>query len=420
MIDLSQKEKDMRDGKEGPLLKFAMSLVLKAADIWQAPKLIEASFAHIDACHYYGQAHLDFARKLEREGATFPIPSWTNTVPVSLTASDGREENNQAFVDGAKEVAEIYERIGCKPVWTCAPYQLPDGPKFGDQIVGSESNAVSFYNAVVGARTQKYGDFLDVACALTGRVPFTGLHRDESRIGQIELDVSQLPEALRQEEEICHLIGIIMGRDTGSKVPVIRGLPSSTHRDSLKGIAAAGAASGGVAMFHVLGVTPEAPDAETAYQGRTPERIQKVTVADLDEAKALVSSVRSGPVNMVALGTPHFSYDEFQRLAVLIDGRKVHPDVTFYVSTSRFVAQMVQDSGAMDIIERAGVQVLRDTCTYFSPAVKACNGTVMTNSGKWAFYAPGMLPVDVAFGSLRDCVQSALKGEIVVAPAFEG
>ena len=418
MIELSQKEKDMRDGKEGPLLKFAISLVLKAANIWQAPRLIEASFAHIDACHYYGQAHLDFARKLEREGATFPIPSWTNTVPVSLTGSDGREKNNQAFVDGAKEVAEIYERIGCKPVWTCAPYQLPDGPKFGDQIVGSESNAVSFYNAVVGARTQKYGDFLDVACALTGRVPFTGLHRDEGRIGQIELDVSFLPEELRHEEEICHLIGIIMGRDAGSKVPVIRGLPSSTHRDSLKGIAAAGAASGGVAMFHVLGVTPEAPDAETAYQGRTPERIQKVTATHLDEAKALVSSVRSGPVNMMALGTPHFSYDEFQRLAVLIDGRKVHPDVTFYVSTSRFVAQMVQDSGAMDIIERAGVQVLRDTCTYFSPAVKACKGPVMTNSGKWAFYAPGMLPVDVAFGSLRDCVQSAVKGEVVMAPAF--
>ena len=151
---------------------FAISIVLRAAEIWQAPHLIDASFAHIDACHFNGQAHLDFARKLEHEGATFPVPVWTNTLPVSLIQQDGRAQSDPCFVESAKELANIYRRIGCHPVWTCAPYQLPDGPGFGDQIIGSESNAVAYYNSVVwGADTENTGTSSMFCCALTGRNP---------------------------------------------------------------------------------------------------------------------------------------------------------------------------------------------------------------------------------------------------------
>ena len=412
-VSLSAADRASLEGHNGPLAQFAMSLVLRAAEIWQAPCLVDASFAHIDACHFNGQAHLDFARKLEREGPDFAVPVWTNTLPVSLQQQDGRAATDPDFVESATELAAIYRGIGCKPVWTCAPYQLPGGPGFGDQIIGSESNAVAYYNSVVGARTQKYGDFLDVCCALLGRIPYAGLHSAEGRRGQIEVDLTALAPELLRSEEACQLIGYLMGRHVGTAVPVVRGLPADTPLDSLKGMAAAGGASGGVAMFHAIGVTPEAPDAETAFHGQPPERRLEIRPDLLTEAKKDLSPARQGTLDMVALGTPHFSLTEFRRLAAEIDGKRVHKDVTLYVSTSRFVAESARSGGLLDPIELAGAKVLTDTCTYFSPSVRACRGRVMTNSAKWALYAPGMLPIDVAFGSLKDCIASAVAGEIV-------
>ena len=414
-VDLSAAERADLNGENGPLRQFAMSLVLRAAEIWRAPYLIETGFAHIDACHFNGQAHLDFARMLARDGARFPIPVWTNTLPVSLLQNDGRAANDPNFVAGAREVAEIYRKLGCRPVWTCAPYQLPEGPGFGDQIVGSESNAVAYYNSVVGARTQKYGDFLDVCCALTGRVPFAGLHQDEGRRGQVEFDLTGLSEDVLRHEETCPLIGHIMGERAGSSIPVLRGLRGDTPSDGLKAMAAAAGASGGVAMFHAIGVTPEAPDAEAAYQGGTPEQVHRIIADDLTAAKSSLSTVTSGGLDMVALGTPHFSIHEFRRLAQAIEGQHIHSDLRFYVSTARFVADAARAEGLLDPIERAGIEVLTDTCTYFSPAVRACRGRVMTNSAKWAFYAPGMLPVKVCFAGLEDCVASAIRGEITLS-----
>ncbi len=414
-MDLSPEDRASLNGHKGPLTQFAMSLVSRAGEIWGATHLVDASFAHLDACFYNGQAHLDFARMLEREGARFAVPIWGNTLPVSLLQEDGRAQSDPTFVNGARELADIFRRIGCRPVWTCAPYQLPGGPRLGDQIIGSESNAVAYYNAVVGARTQKYGDFLDVCCALLGRVPYAGLHRPEGRRGQVEIDLTDLGADILCREEACHLIGYIMGRRVGHKIPVVRGLPTDTPLDSLKGMAAAGGASGGVAMFHAIGVTPEAPDAETAFQGHTPDWTLKVTPEILREAKRDLSPARQGKLDMVALGTPHFSLMEFRRLAAAIDGHTVHRDVAMMVSTSRFVAEAARAEGLMDPIERAGVEVLTDTCTYFTPAVRACRGRVMTNSAKWAFYAPGMLPIEVGFGSLEDCVRSAVAGELLWA-----
>ncbi|MDX1402590.1 MAG: aconitase X, partial [Kiloniellales bacterium] len=248
--------------------------------------------------------------------------------------------------------------------------------------------------------------------ALVGRVPLAGLHSDEGRCGGVLFDISALCEERRQSEIFCHLLGLVMGRMSGSDVPVILGLPGSVTKDGLKAIGAAGASSGGVALFHAVGVTPEAPSLEAAFQGREPGKRIEVTEELLEEARVSLCSASAGPLSMVALGTPHFSVTEFQRLVELLDGWKIHPDVAFYVSTSRFVAGVAREKGWLDLLEKAGVSVLVDTCTYFAPAVKAARGRVMTNSAKWAYYAPGMLPVEVAFGDMKDCVEAAIRGEV--------
>ena len=413
-LRLSDSDRALLDGDAGEAMQFAMQVVVRAAEIMGAPHLIDASFAHIDACHYYGRAHLDFAQFFVDRGARFKIPAWGNTLTVSLMPSDVREGADPVTVTESRALAGLYVKLGIRPVWTCAPYQLPNGPGLGDNIIVGESNAVSYYNSVVGARTNKYGDFLDACAAMTGRVPFAGLHTDEGRRAQVCFDINGLPEGLRRSELFCHVLGHLMGRQAGARVPVITGLPPETPTDSLKAIAAAGAASGGIAMYHAVGVTPEAPTLEAATGERGVEETITVTPEMLVAARDSLSSggVVTGSISMVAVGTPHFSLTEFERAAALIEGRRISPDVAFYISTSRFVAELAAKKGWSGVLERAGVTILVDTCTYFAPAVRAAKGRVMTNSAKWAYYAPGLLPVEVAFGSLEDCIETAVRGEV--------
>ncbi len=411
-LQLTDQEQALLEGEAGQAIRFAMQLVVNAAQIMGAQRLLPTRYLHIDACHYYGRAHLDFARFLLEHNVKFKIPAWTNTVPVSLVDDEVRDQADPQVLSESRELANLYLQLGAKPAWTCAPYQLPDHPGFGEDIIVGESNAVAYFNSVVGARTNKYGDFLDVACGLVQRVPEAGLHTNAGRRGTYHLDISDIPETLKQTEFFCHVMGNFMGKAVGSAVPVITGLPFTTQKDSLKAIAAAAAASGGVGLFHAVGITPEAPSLEEALQHKPADVYHKVKVQELIKARDSLSSGTSGRLSMVALGTPHFSYTEFQRLLTALDGRKVDAGLIFYVTTSRFVAQLAQAKGWLEQLKQAGITVLVDTCTYFSPVVRGCKGTVMTNSAKWAYYAPGMLSVDVVFGSLQDCVESAIAGEV--------
>ncbi|MEM7636774.1 MAG: aconitase X, partial [Pseudomonadota bacterium] len=196
----------MLSGDQGPALQFAMQLVKRAATAMGASELVPVSFAHIDACFYAGRAHVDFARFMLEARAKFNIPAWTNNGLVSLADENIRDPKTE-MARGAKELMQLYAKLGCRTVWTCAPYQLPGGPVLGDHIVVGESNAVSFYNAAVGARTNKYGDYLDVACGLTGYAPLSGLHTDAGRSAQILFDTSAVPDTLKQQDIYFHLLG---------------------------------------------------------------------------------------------------------------------------------------------------------------------------------------------------------------------
>jgi predicted aconitase len=397
-------------GHEGKAMQLALRLLVQAAKIMGAPYLIPIRFAHIDACFYTGQAHVDFARYLVEGGAKLAVTTWTNTGLVSLADPTLRPETNDpGMVNGARELMQLYTSMGCRPTWTCAPYQLPGGPKFGDHIAAGESNAVSYYNSAVGARTNKYGDYLDVACALTGKVPFAGLHTDAGRLAQLHFDCTSLPDAFRESDLFPHLLGHYMGGIAGSGVTVISGLPAKTTNDGCKAISAAAAASGGVELWHGVGVTPEAPHLAEVFSGG---QTIVVTTDDLRRAQGELSTAQDGPLDAVALGTPHFSFAEFAEVVKLLDGRRVKAGLPCFISTSRAVRQIIAAKGWLAVLEAAGIQIPVDVCTYYSPRIPALRGRVMTNAAKWAYYAPGMLGVEVAFGSLRECVESAVRGEV--------
>lgn len=415
-MELSADTRALLAGEHGKAMQLAMRLVVKAAEIMGAERLRPISFAHLDACFYTGRAHVDFVRFLIENGATLRVETWTNNGVVSLADPSLRpRDEDPEMVEGAGELMRLYERLGTRPTWTCAPYQLPGGPRFGDHIAVGESNAVSYYNSVVGARTNKYGDYLDVACALTGLAPDAGLHRDENRRAELHIDATALPEAWRQEDIFAHLIGHHAGRLSGRRVPVISGLAPDAPKHALKAISSAAASSGGVELWHATGVTPEAPGLAAVFAGG---EVHKVTADDLARAHRELSTATDGPLDAVALGTPHFSLAEFGELVTLLAGRRVRAGLPVLVSTSRGVREMARAKGWIAALQDSGVEVPVDVCTYHSPRVRGLRGRVMTNAAKWAYYAPGMLGVEVAFGSLRECVESAVRGEVWRDPAL--
>jgi predicted aconitase len=407
-MDLTAREQQQLQGHEGPAVQLAMELVLQAARILDATHLVPITYAHIDACFYNGQAHIDFAQFMLDHGATFPVPAWTNNGVVSETHPQLYHGNpDSEMVDGARKLMQLYAALGCKPTWTCAPYQIPGGPKLGEHIVVGESNAVTFYNSVTGARTNKYGDYLDVACAIIGKAPLAGLHTDAGRKAALCFDVSHLPEAWRSENVFHHLLGHHIGRIAGRRIPVVTGLLRHATKDDLKAVSTAVASSGGVELWHGVGVTPEAPTLADVF---TTGEVHTLTTSDLVTAQSHLSTTRDGPLDMVALGTPHFSATEFRAVVEALDGRKAK--TRFTITTSRFVMDYIASKGWDVILQQTGVEVIGDICSYYAPGINGMKGRTMTNSAKWAYYAPGMLPVDVCFGSLRECVESAVRGEV--------
>jgi len=188
------------------------------------------------------------------------------------------------------------------------------------------------------------------------------------------------------------------------------GLDERADEDRLKALGAAAASSGAVAMFHAVGVTPEAPTLEAALGGRTPARKVSISVEELSRARSALST-GCGELGAVSVGTPHMSQAELRRLAGLVEGQRTA--VPFYVNTSRHLADQARVEATLDVIEAFGATVVTDTCTYVTPIMEKVSGDVMTNSGKWAYYAPANLGVGVRLGSLTECVASAVAGEVV-------
>ncbi len=301
--------------------------------------------------------------------------------------------------------------LGCAPTFTCAPYQTAWRPRFGAQIAWGESNAIAFANSVIGARTNRYGDFIDLCCAMTGRAPAYGLHLTENRAARALVEIASIPDDW-DLERLAVAVGHTVGRRCGALIPAIVGLPASMSEDDLKALGAAAASSGAVALFHVVGRTPEAPDLETACAGLTPELRLQLTAEDLREAARSLSSVADGAhLSAVSLGTPHFSIDQFARLLPLLDGAR--PLVEIFVNCSRATLEEVRQRGWETWLSAARVTLVADTCVYVSALMKPDVGAIMTNSGKCAYYAPGNLGVEIAYGALAECVASARAGMVV-------
>ena len=406
----------MLSGRRGPGPRFAMELVVRAAEISQATRLIDISWAHVASAYYNGQVNVDFAERLASSGTRVAVP--TTLTSCSLDVRLAEQHGGTPAVQTALRLIDLYREMGCQTVMTCAPYHTRAEPVLGEHVAWSESSAVVYANSVLGARTNRYDEFLDMCAAITGRAPDAGLHQTGNRRAAMLCRLKGIPAQWLDDDRFYHVLGYFLGRTVGDTLPAIEGLPGSVHKEQLRALGTAAAASGSLSMFHAIGVSPEAATHKEAFHDESPDRIIDIGPDEIRQAAMVLDTADDCPLSAVCVGAPHFSIDEFARLMPLIEGITINPDVHFYVSTSRHVLEDARQRGWFEILQAAGVEFITDRCTYYAPTIEGCDGRVMTNSAKWAYYAPGNLGSSVTFAKLEDCVQSAVAGQIMLTSNF--
>lgn len=409
MLRLSSVDKAMLAGAKGEGAQLAMQMIVHIAAEFRATQLIDISWAHVASAYYQGQANLDFARRLRDANTKVAVPTTLTACSVNLRAKTPHSCADRV----ALQLMDCYTRMGCEAVMTCAPYHTRPEPRPGEHLAWCESSAVVYANSVLGARSNRYVEFVDMCAAVTGRVPDYGLHRSDARRATILFRTDAVPAAWLGEDWFFHVLGILIGRQSGSQVPAIAGLPASTSREQLRALGSAAASSGSLGMFHAVGITPEAATLEGAFQGHPPQAEFVIDAEALRNTAAGLGSQSDKPLTAVCVGAPHFSFAEFADLHRLLDDREVADNVRLYAATSAAVVLQLQKADLLDPLQKAGVQLVVGRCTYYRPAMRGTEGHVMTNSAKWAWYAPASLDTLVTFASLADCVESACAGRAI-------
>jgi predicted aconitase len=405
-IELTEHDRALLDGEHGKAAQVAMQIVLRMADLQGARSLVDVTQAHIDGCIYTGPASLRFARQLVQWGAKVRVPTTLNS--ISVDQRRWRELGiDPALGEPASALGDAYMAMGAQLSFTCAPYLLDSAPKAGEQIVWAESNAVVYANSVLGARTLKYPDYLDICIALTGRAPLIGCHLDAQRKARLQIE---LPAFGELDDAFYPLLGYHVGALAGSRIPLVLGLEhSKPSLDDLKAFGAAFATTSAAPLFHIAGITPEALNPSRVLEPDVAIPVEKIRLKDLLVSWRELNSARDNRVDVVSLGNPHFSLSEFAQLARLCGDRRKHPDVVLAITCGRAVLEQAREAGHIAVIEAFGATLVTDTCWCMlgEPVIPPAATTLMTNSGKYAHYAPGLVGRKVHFASLAECVDTA-------------
>jgi predicted aconitase/predicted aconitase with swiveling domain len=407
-LHLEEKDRALLDGAGGEASRTAMEILCLMAVSQGAARLMDVTRGHIDGCILAHSANLIFAEKLADMGARVVIPTTINAISVDRENWRSRGVPPD-FGERASRLADAYVRMGARPTFTCAPYLLGDAPRQGECIGWSESNAVIFANSVLGARTAKHPDYLDLCIAMTGRAPVAGAYTDEGRAPRRIVEFS-LPDGAC-DDALWPLIGWLAGKLSPGRVPLLTGLEAARPgADGLKALCAAFGTTSGAPMLHVAGHTPEAdmapaPDADRVSCGP----------GDLAAAWSELNGTDT-KVDLIAIGSPHVSAAEARRFADLLDGRPRHEGTEVILTIGRDELDKARAEGTAGRLEASGVELIPDLCwcSITEPVFPAKVRVLMTNSGKYAHYAFGLSGRKVRFGSLADCAESAVTGQ---APA---
>lgn len=413
-MKLTDYEKAMLDGEHGEIRQQAMQVLYDLAKFYDVDEFVEIVACHDDSTVYAGEAQVAFAELLAEKGAKFAVPTTTNATACDINKWD-RQKHDIETMSATRRIEASHVKMGAIPTWSCAPYQSGFQPSFGQQLACAESNVINYVNSIIGARTNRYAGPLELLCGIAGRVPYYGLHVTENRYAQglVTLGEDIKPEYF-EDDSIHNLISYAYGSIVGDRVWAIDGMPKNITNDNLKQFSATAASSGGIALFHIIGVTPEAHTLEMAFNGKKPQEVVQIGIKELAEAeRQLTNNDVKDDIDIVLLGCPHFSYTECLDLEKLLAGRKVSGKTEFWIIVSRTTLDRIKDSGLYESLLSSGVQIYSDGCILEYRSQKLGTNSIMSNSGKFNTYCFSMRGLQPVYGNLRECVETAVAGRLV-------
>ena len=423
MVALSDAEKAMVDGQQGAAVQKAMDLLIRYADALGAEDFVVTNnVAGVPGSSpkwvkdYYAADGGDYRAVFSRfdldSDEVVDVPrmnAFSCHLQGGMDPSLWREQgmSEEAYANFAGDEAETAAH-GVQILKTCTPYIAGNVPVMGEHCAWMESSAVVFCNSVIGGRTNCEGRESTSAAMLAKRIPNWGFHRDEFRKGQHRVDV-QVPV-----DDVFEwgMLGYFVGGAVEDTIPVIEGQLSDASLIRHKHFGAAAASSGGVEMYHMVGITPEAPSREAAFGGGAKGETFVYDAAARARVYETLNSVgASTDVDYVMLGCPHYSIEQIAEAARLLEGRKVHENSALWIFTSRAVKATAQANGYVDALQKAGALLMTDTCSAISQAVPKGTRVAALDSAKQVHYLPAMMGIEGWYGTTSECIDAACTGK---------
>ena len=420
-MKLDRRERAMLDGKEGPARRRAMELLVRYGEALGAERLVDVH----NVCGVVGATTpylRDWAQThggMDAVFAEFNLDSAdvVEIPPVRVPTShlqQGIDPERAAEQGVAPAVVKVYRdgsaysaRLGVQPLNTCAPYTVGNVPVKGEHCAWMESSAVVYCNSVLGARTNAEGRESTGAAMLTGKIPYWGLHVDANRRGTHCIDVTIEVDTVAD----WGLLGYYVGEIVQENIPVLAGLRKTPDLAKLKHFGAAASSSGGVEMYHLVGITPEAPTLKGAFGGRKPREKFKYGIRERKAAYALVNTTAKDPqVDYVMLGCPHYTIEQIREACALLEGKRVHANCSLWIFTPQATKLLADRNGYTKIIEDAGGFLMTDTCSALGRVLPKGVKVAAVDSVKQAHYLPAIMGVQAWFGTTADCIRAATTG----------
>lgn len=404
-MKLTKEQQDMYDGLYGPGVAKAMKIQVAIGECFNATQLVPITNAHVALSNQ--ESDLWFAQQMVDLGAKCRIPATVNPgFSIEYFSKHPNEALSQKDIDHMQATHDAHKALGCKLTYNCTPYMDTNIPMFGEVIAFSESSATPFVNAVWSARSNRESAQSALCAAITGFVPEYGLLLDENRFGTILVNV----EADIKSDFDFNLLGY-MGKKIGPGIPVFVGLGEYVSKEAHRNLCAELNTSGAYAMYHIVGVTPEAKTLEDAFNNKEPQRIVTITNEDLEQVLIKdISDEGNRSIDFALFGCPHSSTDELLYFCEFLENKKLK--VPLWIMTSALTKNNAIKMGLLDKLNKAGADIIEDTCSD-QPCWHFLEGKVgVTDSPKLAYY-PRKRGLEFVVRDLDTCLNAALEGEVV-------